>query len=56
MDRVITVADELFRARGYSAVHMDDIAREAGMSKKTLYLHVRSKEELLQVLSERMHG
>ncbi|MDR1146463.1 MAG: TetR/AcrR family transcriptional regulator [Verrucomicrobiales bacterium] len=56
MDRVIAAADELFRARGFSAVHMDDIAREAGMSKKTLYLHVRSKEELLQVLSERMHG
>lgn len=29
---------------------MDELAREAGMSKKTLYVHFSSKEELLQAV------
>lgn len=35
---------------------MDDLAREAGMSKKTLYVHFTSKEELLQAVLERRTG
>jgi len=32
---------------GIKSVSMDDIARELGMSKKTLYLHVKDKRELV---------
>jgi AcrR family transcriptional regulator len=45
--RIMAAARELFFARGYASVHMDDIAHELGMSKKTLYLHFRSKDTLL---------
>ena len=34
-------------ASGYSALTMDDLAHELGMSKKTLYRHFRSKDELI---------
>ncbi|MBO6517360.1 MAG: TetR/AcrR family transcriptional regulator [Bacteroidia bacterium] len=32
---------------GIKSVSMDDIARELGMSKKTLYVHVKDKRELV---------
>ena len=35
---------------------MDDLAREAGMSKKTLYVHFSSKEELLMAVLEYRTG
>jgi hypothetical protein len=38
----------LFFKYGVRSVTMDDIAREIGISKKTLYHHVADKEELLQ--------
>ena len=39
---------ELFRKFGIRSTSMEDIARELGMSKKTLYLYVDSKTDLLQ--------
>lgn len=42
---------KLFRNYGIKSVSMDDIARELGMSKKTLYQQVSDKSELIgQVL------
>jgi AcrR family transcriptional regulator len=46
-ERIQAAARELFFSRGYASVHMDDIAHELGMSKKTLYLHIDSKDGLL---------
>ena len=37
----------LTQARGFHAVGIDAIAAEAGVTKKTLYHHFRSKEELI---------
>ncbi len=44
--RILEKAEQFFLTHGYSRVTMDDIASELGMSKKTLYRHFSSKEEL----------
>ncbi len=45
------VRTELF-SRGYSALTMDDLAVELGMSKKTLYQHFPGKEDLVRAAIE----
>jgi AcrR family transcriptional regulator len=56
LEKIVSVARVLFRERGYSSVRMDDIAHELGMSKKTLYLHVASKEALLEMICDDLRG
>ena len=46
-EQLINTAIELFREYGYHATGVDKIIEKAGVSKKTLYTHFRSKEELL---------
>ncbi|MGB3547668.1 MAG: TetR/AcrR family transcriptional regulator [Saprospiraceae bacterium] len=46
--KILSVADRYFRRYGLKSVSMDDLAREIGISKKTLYQHVSSKEELIR--------
>jgi AcrR family transcriptional regulator len=46
-ERIIDAADELFYAQGLRAVSMDRIAEAAGVTKKTLYYHFRSKDDLM---------
>ncbi|TMJ62331.1 MAG: TetR/AcrR family transcriptional regulator [Alphaproteobacteria bacterium] len=43
---VLRAARRAFLAGGFGAVSMDAIAREAGVSKATVYAHFGSKEEL----------
>jgi AcrR family transcriptional regulator len=50
---ILTAAAELFRARGYRATTLDELARRLGISKKTLYGHFRSKEDLLAAIFHR---
>jgi len=45
---VLRQAAEMFMRYGLKPVTMDDLARELGMSKKTLYQHVSGKEDLVQ--------
>ena len=45
-NRLIEKADELFVSLGYKGVSMDQIAKEAGVSKMTMYKYFSSKEEL----------
>jgi len=49
--RVVAVAQDRFLASGFSAVTMDDLAHELGMSKKTLYELFPSKTELVREAS-----
>jgi AcrR family transcriptional regulator len=44
---ILETAISLFYARGCKAVTMDEIASEAGISKRTLYEHFSDKEALL---------
>jgi AcrR family transcriptional regulator len=46
--RIVAAALGRFMANGFSVVTMDDIARELGMSKKTLYEFFPGKKELLR--------
>lgn len=43
---ILAAAKEAFLAGGFGAVSMDTIAREAGVSKATVYAHFAGKEEL----------
>jgi TetR/AcrR family transcriptional regulator, mexJK operon transcriptional repressor len=60
-EAVLAAAEHAFLAHGFGAVSMDTIAREAGVSKATVYAHFTGKEELFGAvvarLSERrFHG
>jgi len=46
-DILIDTARDLFVAHGFHAVGVDTILRKAGISKRTLYKHFRSKEDLI---------
>ena len=47
-DQIITAAKKLFTKYGFKKVSMDEIASEAGVTKKTVYTYFSSKEELLK--------
>ena len=48
--RIVATARRHFFAYGFRAVTMDDIARELGMSKKTLYAHFPGKAALVEAV------
>ncbi|MBD7937517.1 TetR/AcrR family transcriptional regulator [Cytobacillus sp. Sa5YUA1] len=43
---IITVAQDLFAKKGYTATSMDDIRTKMNVSKGTLYYHFKKKEDL----------
>jgi len=45
--RLLRAATALFQTRGYQHTSVDDIAREAGVAKGTVYVHFKNKQELL---------
>src|SRR5260370_18033293 len=59
-ETILAAAERAFLASGFGAVTMDAIAREAGVSKATVYAHFTGKEELFGAivarLSERRFG
>jgi AcrR family transcriptional regulator len=50
---IVEAASRLFLAPGAGRVSMDDLARELGMSKKTIYRHFPDKHSLLTVVLDR---
>lgn len=50
--RIMDEARELFFRYGFSKVSMDEAAEKLGMSKKTLYKHFPSKEDLLEAVTD----
>jgi AcrR family transcriptional regulator len=56
-DRILSYAQDKFMTEGFSKVTLDEIAAELGISKKTVYKHFDSKEELLRsCMRMRLHG
>lgn len=53
--QILDGAYRLFRRRGYGRVTMDDIAAEARFTKRTLYLHFKSKDQLLAEVLAAQH-
>ena len=53
-DRILETARDKFFQLGFTRVTMDEIARDLGISKRTLYEHFASKEELLREVLKRM--
>ena len=47
LTHVLNIATDLFRHYGFKTITMDDIARRAGISKKTLYQHFANKQEVV---------
>ena len=45
--RLLGVATDLFSKVGYRRTIMDEVAREAGVAKGTVYLYFKNKQELL---------
>lgn len=51
-DRIIEAARNTFLAKGFSKVTMDELVQQLGISKKTMYQHFHSKDELLDAAVE----
>lgn len=50
-NRIIKAAKNLFGANGIEKIKIDDIAKMAEMSKSTLYVYFKSKEEIVNYIS-----
>jgi AcrR family transcriptional regulator len=46
-DRIIAAANKLFYAEGIRGVSVDAVAEAAGLTKRTLYYHFQSKDDLI---------
>lgn len=54
-ESILDAADRLIQRYGYSKTTVDDIAREAGIGKGSIYLHFDGKEDVALSCLERMH-
>lgn len=52
-DRILDGAIELFYKHGLKSITMDDVAKQLGMSKKTIYKFFRDKEEMVMKCCDR---
>jgi len=51
--RILEAASSLILRWGYNKTTIDDIARQAGVAKGTIYLHWKTREELFKALLKR---
>src|SRR3954454_16220724 len=47
---IVNAALDLFAERGFAATRMDDVAARAGVTKGTVYLYFKTKDELFKAL------
>jgi AcrR family transcriptional regulator len=52
-ERILDAADRLFYAHGIQSIGVDAVVLEAGISKRTLYKHFGSREQLVAAYLER---
>ncbi|MGD9482726.1 TetR/AcrR family transcriptional regulator [Streptomyces sp. TRM70308] len=56
-DTLLAVAVRVFNERGYDGTSMEHLSKAAGISKSSIYHHVRGKEELLhRAVSRALEG
>lgn len=48
VDRILSESMRLFKKNGIRSVSMDDVSKELGMSKKTIYQYFANKTELVE--------
>ena len=53
-DLILDAVERLIGVLGYSKTTMDDVAREAGVAKRTIYVHFPSKEEVVLCTIDRI--
>ena len=53
-EAILTAAFALFGHYGYRRTSIDDIDREAGIAKGTVYLYFKSKEEIFRALAQQL--
>ncbi len=53
-DQIMNAAEDVFAQKGFSDARMDDIAEETGLSKGTLYLYYKSKDDLIIAILDRI--
>ena len=51
-DRILDAANRLFYSEGVRSVSVDAVAEKAGLTKRTLYYHFKSKDELVTAYLE----
>ena len=49
-DEILAAALASFAERGFAATRLEDVAARAGISKGTLYLYFKGKEELFEAV------
>ncbi|MCD9143829.1 TetR/AcrR family transcriptional regulator [Streptomyces albireticuli] len=52
-ESLLAVAVQVFNERGYDGTSMEHLSRAAGISKSSIYHHVKGKEELLRLAISR---
>jgi AcrR family transcriptional regulator len=52
--QILNAAEEVFTVKGFDEARMDDIAEETGLSKGTLYLYFKSKDDLIIAVLDRI--
>jgi AcrR family transcriptional regulator len=52
--QILNAAEEVFTKKGIDEARMDDIAEGTGLSKGTLYLYFKSKEDLVIAILDRI--
>ena len=55
-NQILDAAEQVFTKKGLDDARMDDIAEQTGLSKGTLYLYFKSKDELVIAILNRIFG
>src|SRR6202165_2861400 len=55
-EAIVEAAERLFLERGFGSVSMDELAKAAGVARRTLYNQFTSKEEIFREMLLRVSG
>jgi len=53
-DQILNAAEQVFTEKGFDDARMDDIADQTGLSKGTMYLYFKSKDDLIIAILDRL--